>query len=235
MAEIYPLSLQIAMFFKSMEIRNIYEIAKLMNEKYKGNIIKNAVIFKLNNIMLFPDTPIMRLESMEQFKHELFVIQNNNRADYIFNNLNDNIENSKSEINNIFDTIIEKLYDFFYECKFPINRIGIVETFASEQISSIKTLCKADDIVNGFNINESYKIDFDKFHIYDNIRIFNNLVNNKIPQILKNKKLLYLQRDINSGIVVNNIDKNFIVAFKNETRRLLQDDNIENLYKQVLK
>lgn len=235
MKEIYPLSLQIALFFKSININNIYKIAKLMNDKYKEDIIKDANIFQLNNIILFPDSPIMRLESMEQFKHNLFVIQNNNRADYIFDNLDDNIENCKKEINNIFAIVIDKLYDFFDECKFPVNRIGIVETFAAEQVSDIKTLCKLNDTTNGFNINESYKLNFESFQVYDNIRIFNNLINNKIPQKLKDKKLFYIQRDINSGIVTQGIDRNFINIFKRETQNLLQDDIIEKLYEQVLK
>jgi len=235
MKEIYPLSLQIALFFKSINVNNIYQIAKLMDDKYKEDIVKNANIFQLNNIILFPDSPIMRLESKEQFKNNLFVIQNNNRADYIFNNLDDNVENYKKEINNIFDVVIEKLYDFFYECNFPINRIGIVETFACEQSSDIKTLCKTNDIINGFNINESYKINFENFQVYDNVRIFNNLINIRTPQILKGKKLFYIQRDINSGIVMQDIDRIFINTFKNGTQQLLQDKSIEILYKQVLK
>jgi len=235
MKEIYPLSLQIALFFKSININNIYKIAKLMNDKYKEDIIKDANIFQLNNIILFPDSPIMRLEAKEQFKNNLFVIQNNNRADYIFNNLDDNVENYKKEINNIFDVVIEKLYDFFYECNFPVNRVGIVETFACEQSSDIKTLCKTNYIATGFNINESYKINFENFQVYDNIRIFNNLINTRVPQILNGKKLFCFQRDINSGVVGQGIDKNFINIFKRETQKLLQDDIIENLYKQVLK
>ncbi len=236
MKEIYPLSLQIAIFFGSININNIYQIAKLMNDKYKEDIIKNANIFQLNNIILFPDSPIMRLEAMEQFKHHnLFVIQNNNRADYIFNNLNDNIENSKMEIDNIFDIVIEKLYDFFYECKFPVNRIGIVETFVSEQVSDMKTLCKTECVATGFNINESYKINFENFQVYDNIRIFNNLIKTRVPQILKGKKLFYIQRDLNSGIVGQGIDKKFLNIFKKEAQKLLENNVIENLYKQVLK
>lgn len=234
MNKIYPLSLRIAIFFKNMNISDIYKIAKIMDkETYKE--LKNNDVFKLNNLMLFPESPIMRLETIEQTKQRFFTIQNNLRADYIFYSLHDSIESSQKEIDFIFDTIIEKLYDFFDECNFSINRIGIGETFASEQISEIKTLCKKDTTTR-FNINEIYRINFEKINVYDNIRVFNNLMNNnKIPQILRSKKLFYIQRDINSELVQGQyIDKSFVKNFKDGVKKLFKEDEIRQIYKRVL-
>lgn len=237
MKEIFPLSLQIALFFRSINTTNIFKLAQILNDKYKKYFVNDEGVLQLNNSLLFPDTPIIRLESVELLKKILFILQNNNRADYIFYNYDDNIENCNKIINQIFDITIEKMYDFFVECGFPINRIGAVETFAVEQEldNNIKTVYKSDGYVNTFNINEGYKVNFGNFQVYDNIRVFNNFTNNRLPPKLKNKKLLYIQRDINSGIIEQGIDKFFINIFKKESQSLFQNDNIREIYKRILR